>query len=844
MKLAPWNCCKALLGVVVLLAVLLALPACDSNVEFRRPGIKWDKLVVMSAVRVVKRTNETADGAIQTYYEPVCRFTTESGDDSPAATDADALALNVLFLGSEKKGSPDKDMSIQPGDIITRKEEGKILQKFVTDSSVKISMFELVFDCVDRLSDSTTGDCSAGIQGDRPSLASVEFNSYGHHSVEGDVGVLFLLDMSGSMQGFVNPSPPYQFKEDTYSKVNEKLPAGFNFHTNGTDPLGARFQALESVIRANLNPEDKMAVVAFAENMYKVVCELEFDDPNEALEECYGVNHSLVVGEQDPVSDAGVASSKLIKLQGQERGRTPLWYALDRAYEFMRAQDETFRHVVVITDGPDTCSDSAHLNQCSGECGQNKLEFEKFRESILKTPDGNPVFWKDRLPIHFVQLGAKGYVERDPRQQEIACLTGGQFVFINAHQIPSANLQDVIVTTLRNLMYTVRGFWQFNIPYESVSTSTKPSTGWLYGIEGSGKVMPGTTKLLVGAEQVFTYAFGEWGVSTFDGRVSIRKPCDPDSNECEATGAVGCQTDQDCPGSVARFCDTKSNKCVECFEDADCAEEGACNKTTKACIYSCRVPVAWCDNEALTCQRGFEYEANGGKSDCGDEKAKVSVLVEIEGQPEEYEDIPLGKLPTLCCGGRCLPPDPPKIASDFRYPPGSGKVCFQYDEVSGWTREFKDDPNSSWVYYGELKAGAGPDCSLNKLKEKMQYAVGTFDFDKHWSCAGTSLNCYQPPGSEVVCDPPCADGEKCAGGQCVEEPVDVDVCDPACEDGFNCVGGQCVDETAGEDVCDPACEDGFECVDGQCIDETAGEGVCDPACEDGFKCVDGQCVAE
>jgi hypothetical protein len=665
---------------VVAIMILIALPACEENIRYTQ-SVKWDKLVVMSAVPVV----QTNEGGVKR-YEPVC------GATSPGSGDADGLALKVLFLGSQKKEGEDRDASIQPGDHVE--------SSMVTPEGTTPSLFELSFDCMDRLPDESPTTCESGLATGSPQVDSIDFYAYEQNGSAGDVGVLFVLDLSGSMQGLVNPFAPYQYKEDTYDSIAQKLPGGLNFQQNGTDPAGERFKALQDAIEQSLNAEDSILVVAFNENSFKVVCEIPGyvdQDPDLMMNECYGKNRSLFLGHEGVEAEIG----ELVKLQGKERGRTPLWYAVNRAYDFMREQDQTFRHIVVIGDGPDTCSESAELNHCSGPCTQFRTEFEEFRGNILS--EG----LEDRVPIHFVQLGAKGYPDRDPRQQEVACLTGGQHIFINATQIPSNKLRNVIESRLRNLMYTVRGYWQFNVELSAMSQMNDPPNGGLYAIDGMGQVLPGMNGLLVAQDEVFSFKFGEEN-TTLDGRVAVRKPCDPDNDHC--------------------------------------GEMAGCSGDAEQCASSCRIPISWCDEETLTCLQGFEYEHNGSTSDCGDEKAKILIEIKVEGQPTELKEVYLGDLPTLCCGGNCVPPDPPEIPTDFSYPPNSSQVCFHYDEIVGWQRAFPEDPTSTWVYYGELNQGAGPDCSWSKLKEHLEYDGGDFEFDQDWTCAGSNDNCYPPPG--------------------------------------------------------------------------------------------------
>lgn len=85
----------------------------------------------------------------------------------------------------------------------------------------------------------------------------------------------------------------------------------------------------------------------------------------------------------------------------------------------------------------------------------------------------------------------------------------------------------------------------------------------------------------------------------------------------------------------------------------------------------------------------------------------------------------------------------------------------------------------------------------------------------------------------IDCDPACADGEYCVGGECVECRGGED-----CESGV-CEAGVCVDDTP-ECSDEVPCADGFTCVDGACVADTGCE--LDEDCPAGQSCEDGECI--
>ncbi|MBM4370504.1 MAG: hypothetical protein FJ098_02570, partial [Deltaproteobacteria bacterium] len=452
---------------------------------------------------------------------------------------------------------------------------------------------------------------------------------------------------------------------------------------------GTRMNAVRTIIE-NLNPDDKFIVFGFREYGIDVVC--DYGDPdadNDAKKDnCYGSTKSLVLGTGSfgPLDD----------YKTQVGGRNPLWTAVDQAVEYManhpRTQGTKYKHIVVITDGPDTCSESSSLDQCSGSCAQFSTGFETVRSSIEAVP------FEDRIPIHFIQFQAKGYKDRDPRQQEVACLTGGHHIFLNSSQFSGDLLSSVFQESARAIRYTFGGYWEFAIEMTKLGEDSSLPPGWNYGISGSGKLLALQDKFLVKTDKPFDFDIQNDGV---DRRVSVRKDC---------------TDDDDCPGDEA---------------------DGVC--TTREW---------WCDEQSLSCTSAVEWEENGtGGAGCGtiDSVVRVQVRDLTGGSETQTNEASLGKLPTFCCNGACMPPMPPVVPDELAK--NVGEICFEYDDEKGW---MWDDGEEEWVYWAELyiKQGCPP---WTEIKPALAYgvngnpAVADLTWDANWDCPDRD-NCFPPPG--------------------------------------------------------------------------------------------------
>ena len=655
------------LSLVLVVAALVLVAGCEPDVKHRKL-VKWDQAYVISVVP--ERTAGFVDG--KPTYEPMCRSTTE---------DPDGLGFAVLFQGSIKKGE-DRDQSLKPGDYLDNTE--------IVEDKVTSDRFEFSLDCLEPYPDDNLYECSdeEAIKGSVLEEFSVDFHRYDQEEADNasNLAVVIMIDMSGSMVGWVDRGG----REDHWE--------GFSgitgiFFENATDLASVRFAAVESLI-STLNDDDLLIVVAFKENSIKVICKSPtgLTDAKELWEECFGTKREFVIGPTDDTNPD--SQSVLDSFTGDEEGRTPLWSALNWVYDKMRepgdkSQDADLRHILVITDGPDTCGESTDLNQCSGKCLMTSDSHASFLAKLDQDPD-------QVIPVHFVQMQAKGYPERDPRQMEVACLTGGHYAFINTSDITPESLLEVMHQTLRRIRFTFRGYWRFHLAVGEVKKTNPPDVGWVYGVEVSGKAMPREDRMLVKQEDSFGSSPGTaFGHSNVDRRVSFRKECDPANDHCPAPEEAG----------------------------------------------PCSTRIWWCDEQTLTCKSTLKWGEDGTETGCGTQTVTIQLTIRYSGgSPDDQGQVELGGVPTRCCAGRCQPPMLPMLPDDIKQPGDMPQACAYY------TSDWRYSEESGWSATMTIKAMDGCE-PVDKVKAALQYDdVDDLYFPGDWDCGGD--NCYPPPGAD------------------------------------------------------------------------------------------------
>ena len=512
-----------------------------------------------------------------------------------------ALVGTKMFalLGEEA----DKDLSLRPG-FMMRLGGGDTEFQLKEGETIRASQFQASLDCLEpyldkkvaaRACDSQLGVATPGaVQNVAPqSLSYRGFftpdadGSYPRTFLDGDaLGVAILVDQSGSMKGFV--------EKKTRLEVNPWITPtpwdGLKFGAMASDKFNGRLAAVESLL-SSLNSREKAIVFQFGEKTGPtptVVCYNPDGRDEESLRnDCFGTNRGLVLGQPANVATgAPEMPSELAKLQSEARGRTPLWSAVSDAYDFMKnAPSLKVRHVVVIGDGPDTCAlDSpAYLPRIQYQDKDGKdviadvglcagFGYAAFRSRVLADLADATA---PRVQVSFIQFQAPGYLERDPSQQEMACLTGGYYVFLNSEdattddgQFLESGLHDAVV----KIRYGFAGAWALRLDVPDLAGSKLPA-GAQIALQGSLSVIGGPDSLVLSTITA-PLAVGKTddsipgGLPTFDRRVAIRKPCNasssctwyPSSSDgcwdsaCVADLAVCAPVERDqnrgCPGGI------------------------------------------------------------------------------------------------------------------------------------------------------------------------------------------------------------------------------------------------------------------------------------------------------
>jgi hypothetical protein len=181
-----------------------------------------------------------------------------------------------------------------------------------------------------------------------------------------------------------------------------------NFGEVASDRTGLRLAAARRLLGI-LNTEDRFGALAFGENItLSVPCSDAINDIQQDLDTCFGARNRDIWA-------AGIDG-----LQATTGGRSNLWSAVKTAYDFLRNLRDTQRsnHIVVLTDGPDTCAGENRLT-CATPC--TTADYTGFLDQLeTDADDPNSV----KIHVHFVQFESLGYPGRDARQDEVSCVTG------------------------------------------------------------------------------------------------------------------------------------------------------------------------------------------------------------------------------------------------------------------------------------------------------------------------------------------------------------------------------------------------------------------------------------
>jgi hypothetical protein len=429
------------------------------------------------------------------------------------------------------------------------------------------------------------------------------------------LNVAVLVDDSGSISGLVDRNPPYLEEPD----VDIEYPMPIT-KAHESDPYDARLVAAWQFVDSLTLGHDRTIAYSFGEkNNVNVACSNGAtcsDGPRNGLmclfsEDCSGGEcipdasgesnyfSTWPISGPHPSREAGCFGShaenrKYIELglelmKNNGGGRAPLWQAVYQAYDFFQRSPSQGggkvnapRAIVVLTDGPDTCTYSDDFNfrdltwsgtglpYCRIQCTESEYDFLKLR-NLLWTGDNNGDGVQDYdkprnqcasgenhgnacttdtdcpdsfchrvwpVPIHVVQFQSPAHLNPDARLQEIACRSGGTFQFLNSEQYDKSKASDYnqIAVAMARVRHTLAGSWRagFLLP----DLATQAPLGQMVALEGAVQFtsakLPSLTALTAQSGGAGQFA----RMVAADGRLLMRRAC-KDHADCGGTGPCG-----------------------------------------------------------------------------------------------------------------------------------------------------------------------------------------------------------------------------------------------------------------------------------------------------------------
>lgn len=520
------------------------------------------------------------------------------------------VAPNGMELTLNLTGSPvhspacgsDADLSIKEGEFI----ELSALLASGGKPTIEPGNFKINLDCVEAFEQAVGTGCVASAGGRQLTASTVRYAANTKRCAPSQpetwLNVAVLIDSSGSTTGFVDPVTRL---EDAGAVPDGKLVS--------SDPGDARILAVETFVNA-LNGRDRVIAYHFGENLPDGLKVVATDDAacvggvnagGVCAVEAQCPGGTCVVGENakgnsfsslsrvdaetrafgNGLKRRGYLLHGLQEIKDEGVGRAPLWSALNLAADSLvrLAADASSsqRHIVVLTDGPDSCAHGENLRYtgsdgaCRTPCSASAVTFQEFRAKLAAS--GYPV------TIHFIQWQAPGYKEPDAEMMEIACRTGGTYQFLNFQEMDNSNLDalnDSMRQAIVRVRYTLSGSWRigFGLGAMQPSPAEHLKTGQLYAASGSLRF---ESTLFTSVNSAYENSTN-WKFGTAEGgedrRLLFRQGCGA-ASDCGGTGE--CAPQHCSAGGLCRSGAAPDN--LPCQGGVCC--EGACTAT---CAGTCK----------------------------------------------------------------------------------------------------------------------------------------------------------------------------------------------------------------------------------------------------------------
>ena len=577
------------------------LPSCDSTAKFSIEDRKFSDVQVVSTFPVYIDDQGAATR--------VCGQPLENEQDLVP----NGLELMVNFVSTEVKTSAcekDRDLSIKEGELI----ELYGVKTTGAEPTVGINNFQVSIGCIGPQSDSVKADCSTGISAGESTPASVSYvNLAGRCDPAKEstrLNVAVLMDHTGSVSGFVSDG---SLKEDNPGKrtppdplrpsdpTNSRIPAAEDFTGtcgSGLDGCNAGLNLRDRLIGYYFN-ESKGVQVAADDNLSCVGgsnngkrCIVDSDCPgggcfDGGLDDTFEL---LSLGDQQKKAFGSNAASRMYlktalnqKVKYGGEGRSNIWDAIDTAYAHLKDKIANgVRHIVVLTDGPETCNHSEQFSyvgddgKCRNPCLNAQQSFKALRERMHN--DDYPVH------IHFVQFQAPGYKEPSAALQELACRSGGTFQFINTQSMVTDNAPAISAAMKRAMLrirYALSGYWKVNMKLNAIGDPNQVKVGKMQAMRGFLKFENARFPSLPNVfQETESWRFGPVSAGE-DRRVLFRRACksDADCGGSDPCGANHCTEDGICvsgnaPDRLPCGAAGSGQQCCKGVCSADCA--GSC----------------------------------------------------------------------------------------------------------------------------------------------------------------------------------------------------------------------------------------------------------------------------
>ena len=518
----------------------------------------------------------------------VAPYKVENGQRVPACGAGDqaegmVISFNLHGNGHTASAEGNTDLQMRENDWI---EDQQITVG--PGKAISPELFSLKLDCIEAYPDQTAACDSAGsVSGPSATVVDVAFEPRSASRTQA-VAVAVLVDHSESMIGFGNQD-------------RKEVKQGFTEPGKLSDPTHARFVAASEGLINWLNDNDRLIAWTFNEDGVKLACNApnldQVGDPAQRERACFGTNHAWVAGAinpTDPTKTVEGAFTELAKGIDVAKGRTPLWAAVDHAWTFLvenATEDGAVlpRHIVVITDSPDTCDPKSPDFLPDEPCSAH-LDYDAFKAKVEAVP------LAQRIPITFVQFQSYGYPQQDGAQMEAACLTGGAYHWINRLDYADSNsdfgqeLQDTLQTTRT----TLGGVWRAYVELPSLSEVDSGGSpvlppGQVYAVDGELALNP--PNILWPNEKAFGFHLAPPG----DKRLLLRRTC---------TGDTQCPGGAD--GDCFRSCNPQGGVCMwpatnalgQAVPGIPIGQGGACTQADQSagtcCCGTCQAGAASC----------------------------------------------------------------------------------------------------------------------------------------------------------------------------------------------------------------------------------------------------------